>query len=110
MNLMKAAKSLYHLFLAYLGSFWYRHPSRKLFVIGITGTKGKSTVIELTNAIFETAGKRTALLSGIRRKVGKRSEFNLTNNTMPGRFAIQKFLSDAVEAGAEYAIIEVTSQ
>lgn len=86
------------------------HPSRRLFVVGVTGTKGKSTVLELMNAIFEEAGKNTALLSSVRRKICDREAANLSGNTMPGRFAIQRFLREAVVCGCEYAFIEVTSQ
>lgn len=85
-------------------------PSRKLFVIGVTGTKGKSTVLELINATLEAAGKRTALLSSVRRKVCAHDAANLSDNTMPGRLAIQGFLKDAVKAKCEFALIEVTSQ
>lgn len=102
--------SIYHRFWAFFGDFLYRHPSHNIFVVGVTGTKGKSTVLELMNAIFEEAGKKTALLSSVRRKVCERESANLTGNTMPGRIAIQKFLKEAVDCGCEYAFIEVTSQ
>ena len=103
-------KSLYHLALAWLGNLIYRHPSRELFVLGVTGTKGKSTVLELINAILETAGKKTALSSSIRVKIGFDSYKNTSGNTMPGRFFLQKFLRRAAGAGCEFALIEVTSQ
>ena len=79
-------------------------------MVGVTGTKGKSTTVELMGAIFEAAGEKTAVLSSITRKIGSKREKNMTGNTMPGRFAIQKFLHDAVRAGCTYAFIEVTSQ
>src|ERR1051325_7107750 len=102
-------RSLYHLFLAFFGNRWYRRPSEKLFVVGVTGTKGKSTVVELINAILEASGRKTALLSSVRRKVGAKSDLNVSDNTMPGRLTIQNFLADAVKAHCEYAILEVTS-
>ncbi len=107
---MKLLKSFYHYFLAWLGDKIYRQPSRKLHVLGVTGTKGKSTVIELINAILEAAGKKTALMSSVRLKIGEINNPNLTGMTMPGRFFIQRFLSWAVDKGCEYALIEVTSQ
>lgn len=103
-------KSIYHYLLAWLGSFLYGHPSKKIFVIGVTGTKGKSTVIELINYILESAGRRTALISSVRIKVADGTKQNLTGMSMPGRFYLQKFLKKAVEQDCEYAIIEVTSQ
>ncbi|MFA5386597.1 MAG: UDP-N-acetylmuramoyl-L-alanyl-D-glutamate--2,6-diaminopimelate ligase [Candidatus Paceibacterota bacterium] len=107
---MAIIKKIYHYCLAFLGALIYRFPSRKIFVVGITGTKGKSTTLELINAILEAAGKKTALLSSIRIKINKESDKNLTGTTMPGRFFIQKFLRKAVDAGCEYALVEVTSQ
>jgi len=107
---MKFLRLTYHYLLAWLGSRFYKHPSRKLFVIGVTGTKGKSTVIELINAILETAGKKTAVISSVRFKNDILSLRNLTGMTMPGRFLLQKLLFEAVQNSCEYAIMEVTSQ
>lgn len=107
---MRRLLSFYHLFLAWLGAWFYRHPSRKIIVIGITGTKGKSSTAEMLNAIFEEAGYKTALLNSIRIKVGRKSEPNLLRVTMPGRFFIQKFLYGAVRAGCDVAVLEMTSQ
>ena len=86
------------------------HPSKKLFVIGVTGTKGKTTTLELINAILEAAGKRTALISSLRVKVGDETEKNKIGNSMPGRGYLQKFLHRATRAKCNYALIEVTSQ
>jgi UDP-N-acetylmuramoyl-L-alanyl-D-glutamate--2,6-diaminopimelate ligase len=103
-------KSLYHLGWAIISHWLFGFPSRKIFVVGVTGTKGKSTVLELMNAILEAAGKKTALFSSVRRKVGSKTKPNLSGNTMPGRFALQKFLAEAAQAKCDYALIEVTSQ
>ncbi|MDP1706298.1 MAG: UDP-N-acetylmuramyl-tripeptide synthetase [bacterium] len=103
-------KSIYHFLLAFIGAWFYKWPSKKIFVVGVTGTKGKSTVLEMINAIFQSAGKKTALFSSVRRQIGDDSVLNDSGNTMPGRFALQKFLVDAVNAGCQYALIEVTSQ
>ena len=107
---MELLRLKYHYFLAWLGSIVYRHPSQKLFVLGVTGTKGKSTVIELINAILEAANKKTALISSVRFKIDAESQRNLTGMTMPGRFFIQKFLKKAVAKECQYMLIEVTSQ
>ena len=50
MDLVKKAKGTYHFLLAYVGAVVYGYPSRELFVIGVTGTKGKSTVLEILAA------------------------------------------------------------
>ena len=101
---------LYHLALAFLGAVLYRFPSRKLVVIGVTGTKGKTSTTELLNNILEKSGAKTAVLGTLRFKVGDTNERNLKKMTMPGRFFVQKFLHDAVLAGCTHAIIEMTSE
>ena len=102
--------SIYHYKLALIGAFWYGFPSRKLKIIGITGTSGKTTVADLTVRILERAGYKTALLSSIKFKIGEKEEENKLKMTMPGRFKIQRFLRQAVNAGCEYAVLEVTSE
>ena len=79
--MLESAKSLYHFIFSWLGDIIYRHPSRKIFVIGVTGTKGKSTTLEVINSIFEAAGKTTALSSSVRIKIGDMDEQNATENT-----------------------------
>lgn len=100
----------YHFLWAWAGARKYGAPSKKIFTIGITGTKGKTTTLELLNAIFEAAEKRTALLSSLRVKVGDETQKNGAGNSMPGRAYIQAFLARAVKAKCDYALIEVTSQ
>ncbi|MDD5145404.1 MAG: UDP-N-acetylmuramoyl-L-alanyl-D-glutamate--2,6-diaminopimelate ligase [Candidatus Pacebacteria bacterium] len=100
----------YHFLLAFLGAFLYRFPSKKLKVIGVTGTNGKSTVVEFITKIFEEAGIKVASQSSIRFKIGDKEIQNTYKMTMPGRFFIQKFLRQAVNSGCKYAIIEVTSE
>lgn len=107
---MKTMRNFYHFVLAWLSSVFYGAPSRKITVVGLTGTKGKSTVLEILDSVLTAAGKKTALLSSVRLKIGSRSEKSPYTNTMPGRGAIQKFLKDAVLAKCEIALIEVTSE
>ncbi len=100
----------YHFSLAFLGVLIYGFPSRKLIVIGVTGTNGKSTVVELTSRILEEAGCKIAVLSSIKFKIKGKEWPNTLKMTMPGRFRIQKFLRQAVNAGCQYAVLEVTSE
>lgn len=101
---------LYHKFLAFLAVLIYRFPSRDIFVLGITGTKGKTSVAELISAILEEAGIKTALISTLRFKIGGDSVKNELKMTMPGRFFVQKFLRSAINRYCRYAILEITSQ
>lgn len=100
----------YHLFLSYIGSVIYKHPSKDIIVIGVTGTKGKSTVTELITAILEADGKKVASLSTIQFKVGDDVRRNLFKMTLPGRFFVQKFLREAVDAHCTHAVVEMTSE
>jgi len=101
--------SLYHLFLAHLGALVYGFPSRKLTVIGVTGTDGKSSTIEYINAIFEAAGHTTSLSNSIRVKIASHTESS-TGRSMPGRFFIQRFMRRALDTKCTVAIVEMTSE
>src|SRR3989344_798829 len=110
MSLVITLKDYYHRFLAWFGNVWYGAPSQQLCVIGITGTKGKSSTVELLSAVLKAGGYKVAALSSVRVVIGETIEKNTTGNTMPGRLFIQRFLRRAVLAGCTHAILEVTSQ
>ena len=100
----------YHYILALLGVIFYCFPSRKIKIIGVTGTNGKTTVVNLTTKILEEAGYKVVSLSSIKFKIGEREWPNTLKMTMPGRFQIQKFLRQAVASGCKFAVLEVTSE
>jgi len=102
--------SWYHFFLALWGAVFYGFPSRKLKIIGVTGTNGKSTVVELTAKILEQAGFKIASLSSIKFKIRDKEWGNTLKQTMPGRFQLQRFLRQALNAGCKYVVLEVTSE
>ena len=101
---------LYHRAWAQIGALVYLYPSRQLFVVGVTGTKGKSTTVELIRSMFEEAGFKVAAASTIRFTIGGESERNLFKMTMPGRFYLQQFLRKAVRAECTHAVVEMTSE
>lgn len=101
---------IYHYSISLLGAVIYRFPSKKLHVVGVTGTKGKSSTVEFVNAILEEADYKTATSNTIRFKIGNQTKPNLYKMSMPGRFFMQKFLRDAVNAGCTHAVIEITSE
>ncbi|MCK4918609.1 MAG: UDP-N-acetylmuramyl-tripeptide synthetase [Candidatus Pacebacteria bacterium] len=109
-KLFKLGQPIYHYILALTGAIIYRFPSRKIFVIGITGTKGKTSVAELVNVILEEAGYKTALAGTLRFKIGEKSTANKFKMTMPGRFFIQNFIRKAVNKKCDYVILEMTSE
>lgn len=100
----------YHFCLAFLGAFFYGFPSKKIKVIGVTGTNGKTTVVNLTTKILEQAGYKVASLSSIKFKIGDKETPNTLKMTMPGRFRLQSFLKQAVDAECKYITLEITSE
>jgi len=100
----------YHWMLAFLAALVYRFPSRKIIVVGVTGTKGKTSVLEVINATLKEAGYKTALISTLRFKIGRESWRNERKMTMPGRFFVQRFLRKSVKRECQYVLLEMTSQ
>lgn len=109
-TLLQRLLPFYHHSLALLGALRYGFPSKRIKVIAVTGTKGKSSVTEMVTAILEEAGHKVALSSTIHFKIAGHEERNLYKMTMPGRMFMQSFLRRAVDAGCQYAVIEMTSE
>jgi UDP-N-acetylmuramoyl-L-alanyl-D-glutamate--2,6-diaminopimelate ligase len=100
----------YHFGLALFGAIFYFFPSRKMKIIGVTGTNGKSTVVYLISKILEEAGFNTASVSSIKFKIKEKEWPNTLKMTMPGRFKLQRFLRQALSQKCQYVVIEVTSE
>lgn len=108
--LFRAGAKVYHPLLAWTGALIYGFPSRRLTVIGITGTKGKSTTVYMLARILEDAGHPVAAIGSLGYKIREREWPNLLKMTMPGRWKMQKFLRTAVKAGCTHAVIECPSE
>jgi UDP-N-acetylmuramoyl-L-alanyl-D-glutamate--2,6-diaminopimelate ligase len=108
--LLEALRPAYHYALQYGAALWYGFPARHMVVIGVTGTKGKSTVSDMVYAILIAAGHKAALASTIRFVTPAREGRNLFKMTMQGRGFIQSFLARARHEGATHAVVEITSE
>lgn len=101
---------LYHWLLSVLAAVRYGFPSDSMKVIGVTGTKGKSTTAYMIAKIFEEQGVGIAMISSLGYKINAQEWPNTLKMTMPGRFQLQKFLAAARRAGVKYFVLEVTSE
>ncbi len=106
----KSMMVLYHKFLAILAPLVYGSPSEKMIVIGVTGTNGKSTTVNLIAKVLEVGGDKVGLTSTVNFKVADREWLNNKKMTMVGRFQLQSLLKQMVDAGCKYAVVETSSE
>src|SRR3989344_9612893 len=106
----KSLLDFYHYVLAFFGAIIFGFPSKRLTIIGVTGTSGKSTTVDFITRILEEAGNKVVSNSSIRFKIGGKEWKNELKMGMPGRLFMQKLLKKGVVAGCNYAVLEVTSE
>lgn len=100
----------YHKSHAYLAALWYGFPSEKMKVIGITGTKGKTTTANFTWAVLTACGYKTGLIGTANIRIGEKEYMNEYHMTMPSPWIIQRLLKQMLEQGCTYVVMEVTSE
>ena len=93
--------------MAMVAARFYGHPSRKLRLIGVTGTNGKTTTSYLVKSILELSGARTGLIGTIVYQIGDR--ILPSNNTTPGPLELQRYFAQMVGHGTEWCTLEVSS-
>lgn len=93
--------------LAELSDYFYKQPSKKLLLTGITGTKGKTTTTYYIKNIFETAGHKTGLIGTIANYIGDKQIY--TTLTTPESSDLNNLFSEMVEEGCTYCVMEVSS-
>ena len=106
LTVIKVADTRYALALTSAAYFGY--PADKLKVIGITGTKGKTTTTYMVKSILEGVGHKVGLIGTIEAIIG--DKVIPANNTTPESFTIQQYFAEMVEAGCDSVVMEVSSQ
>ena len=94
--------------MAFISAAYFGHPADRLKVIGITGTKGKTTTTYLIKSILESAGYKTGLVGTIETIIGERHI--PASNTTPESFLLQKYFKEMEEEGCQIVVMEVASQ
>ncbi len=92
-----------------IAAAFHDHPARKLTVVGVTGTDGKSTTTYFIHAMLSAAGHPTGLLNGVEFHIGGEWSRNGTGETTPEADFIQAKLAEMVAAGDTHAVLEVSS-
>ncbi len=94
--------------MAFIAAAYFGHPADRLKVIGITGTKGKTTTTYLIKSILEQAGYKVGLVGTIETIIG--DKHIPANNTTPESFLLQQYFKEMEEAGCQIVVMEVASQ
>ncbi len=100
----------YHYAIALIAAIYYGFPAKKMIVIGITGTKGKTSTANFVWSVLTAGGYKTGIITTANIRIGEKEILNKYHMTMPGRFTIQKILAQMVKEGCVYCIVETTSQ
>ncbi len=100
---------LYHKIMAFIAAVIYGFPGRKMIVIGVTGTNGKTTTLNLLNNILTKAGHKVGMATTINFQIGEQRWINDTKQTTVSPFYLQKLLKRMANEKCKYALVEVTS-
>lgn len=94
--------------MAFMSAAWFGHPADKLKIVGITGTKGKTTTSYLVKNMLQLSGIKCGLIGTIETVIG--DKVIPAKNTTPDAFVLQKTFAEMAESGIEAVVMEVSSQ
>ncbi|MBE6972888.1 MAG: UDP-N-acetylmuramoyl-L-alanyl-D-glutamate--2,6-diaminopimelate ligase [Ruminococcaceae bacterium] len=94
--------------LALLSAAWFDHPAEKMTVIGLTGTKGKTTTAHMVKSILEAAGHKVGMIGTVGAVIG--TELLKTKNTTPESYELHSLFARMVEEGCSHVVMEASSQ
>jgi UDP-N-acetylmuramoyl-L-alanyl-D-glutamate--2,6-diaminopimelate ligase len=109
-NPIQHAKNTLHGFFPIFGAVRFGIAGKRMCVIGITGTDGKSSSVVLTAAMLRAAGHKVAHFSSVSFHDGTAERPNNSKMTTPGHMGLHRFLRDAYRSGCSHAVLEITSQ
>ncbi|MBI2621960.1 MAG: UDP-N-acetylmuramoyl-L-alanyl-D-glutamate--2,6-diaminopimelate ligase [Candidatus Levybacteria bacterium] len=107
--MIQKIKNIFHLLIAFLANVIFFFPARRLIVIGVTGTDGKTTTASLIYHILRNADKKVGIVSTLGAQIDGVVYDNGFHVTTPSSFGLQRLLRRAVKKKAKYFVLEVTS-
>ena len=109
-NIPESVKLAYHRVRSYCAALMYFFPARHMIVVGVTGTKGKTSTLNYIWSVVHAGGYKTGLISSANFKIDEVEEANPYHMTMPDAFVIQKKLHEMRKQGVQVVAIEMTSE
>jgi UDP-N-acetylmuramoyl-L-alanyl-D-glutamate--2,6-diaminopimelate ligase len=106
---VKNVENFYRKHKARVANAVYGFPSKKMKVIAITGTNGKTSTATYLNEIIKSGGYKTAVFTTAFIEIDSKNEFNKSHMTVPSAWAVQSFMARAKKAKIDWVILEVTS-
>lgn len=107
--MIRKIKNTYHLFVAIIANLIFLFPSKRLKVIGVTGTDGKTTTANIIYHILTTSGKKAAVISSLGFQVDSKKEDIGFHVTTPSPIKLQYLIFKALRKKSDYLVLEVTS-
>lgn len=103
------AKNYYHLAQAQAAALYFGFPARSITVIGVTGTDGKTTTVNMIHHILKKSGQISSMISSVNAQIGDKSYDTGFHVSTPSPWQVQKYLKMAKDAGSKYFVMEATS-